>query len=367
MKIFVIGDPHFKSKNVLETNEMCNRIYEEVIKEKPDFIVVLGDVLDTHETIHVGPLCRATEFLFKLSGMSNHLYVLVGNHDRPNNSVFLTTDSPFNACKSWKNTTIVDKVEKANYQNKKFLFVPYVPTGRLAEALLTEDINKDNINEYSIVFAHQEFKGCNMGVITSNEGDEWDKSYPLCISGHIHDYQVLQPNLIYPGTPIQHGYGDSPNKAIMIIEESSTVFEDLDEISLDDEDEISSSKYITRRINLGLPKKITVQITSEELIDYVIPENSFVKLIVKGETDKVKEVMKLEKVKELLKNERIKLSIQEYKKKKDDLNIETSLLSEVMSTKFVSFQERLQKVLGGEKDEVKTCFTKLFGKFSSVV
>ena len=35
MKIFVIGDPHFKSKNALETNEMSNRIYEEVIKEKP--------------------------------------------------------------------------------------------------------------------------------------------------------------------------------------------------------------------------------------------------------------------------------------------------------------------------------------------
>ena len=368
MKIFVIGDPHFKSKNALETNEMTNRIYEEVIKEKPDFIVVLGDVLDTHETIHVGPLCRATEFLFKLSSMSNHLYVLVGNHDRPNNSVYLTTDSPFNACKSWKNTTIVDKVVKSKYKDKNFLFLPYVPTGRLAEALLTEGIDKSNINDYSIVFAHQEFKGCNMGVITSNEGDIWDLTAPLCISGHIHDYQVLQSNLIYPGTPIQHGYGDSPNKAVMIVEDIPYISDDPDEIILEDEDSSDSKnlKFSTRRINLGLPKKITVQITSEELIDYILPENSFVKLIVKGETDKVKEVMKLEKVKELLKNERIKLSIQEYKKKKDDLNIETSILSEVMSTKFVSFQERLQKILHGEKDEVKQCFSKIFGNFLSV-
>ena len=202
-----------------------------------------------------------------------------------------------------------------------------------------------------------------MGVITSNEGDIWDKTFPLCISGHIHDYQVLQPNLIYPGTPIQHGYGDSPNKAVMIVEEYQ---EDPDEIILEDDENPSNLKFTTRRINLGLPKKITVQITSEELIDYVVPENSFVKLIVKGETDKVKEVMKLEKVKELLKNERIKLSIQEYKKKKDDLNIETSILSEVMSTKFVSFQERLQKILDGEKDEVKACFSKVFGNFVGV-
>jgi DNA repair exonuclease SbcCD nuclease subunit len=346
MKIFVIGDPHFKSKNALETNEMSNRIYEEVIKEKPDFIVVLGDVLDTHETIHVGPLCRATDFLFTLSGMSKHLYVLVGNHDMKSNADFLTGESAFNACKSWKNVTIVDKVIKDTYQGKKFLFTPYVPTGRLMEAFGTEGIDKDNIDEYSIVFAHQEFKGCSMGAITSNEGDTWEQLFPLCISGHIHDYQELQGNLIYPGTPLQHSYSDSPNKAVMVLE-----------------DHEFNNEWSKRRIKLGLPKKLTVNITAEELIDYVVPENSFVKLIVRGETDKVKEVMKLDKVKTLLTNERIKLSIQEIKKKKDDLNVETSLLSEVLSTKFVPFQERLQKVLGGEKDEVKQCFSKIFGEF----
>lgn len=355
MKIFIIGDPHFKSKNALETDEMCVKIYELVIQEKPDFIVVLGDVLDTHETIHVGPLCRATEFLHKLSKMSNHLIVLVGNHDRPNNSIFLTTDSPFNACKSWENTYIVDKVFTKTIKDKNFLFVPYVPTGRLAEALETEHINSDNINQYSIVFAHQEFKGCSMGTITSNEGDIWDSSWPLCISGHIHDFQELQPNLVYPGTPIQHSYGDSANKAIMILEDTSDTSDTSDTFGV----------WQRRRVNLGLPKKLTVQLTTEELVDYVLPENSFVKLIVKGESDKVKEIMKLEKVKDLLKNERIKLSIQEYKKKKDELQIGASLLSEVMSTKFVPFQERLHKVILGEKDEVKQAFSKLFGEFKN--
>jgi DNA repair exonuclease SbcCD nuclease subunit len=348
MKIYVIGDPHFKSKNALETNEMVTKIYTSIIEEKPDFIVVLGDVLDTHETIHVGPLCRATDFLFQLSKMSKHLFVLVGNHDRPNNSVFLTQESPFNACKSWEKTNIVDKVLEKEFEGKKFLFVPYVPTGRLAEALATENITSENINKFDIVFAHQEFKGCNMGMITSNEGDPWDEKFPLCISGHIHDYQVLQPNLIYPGTPIQHGFGDSANKAVMILE--SDKIEDLNPV-----------KYSYRRINLNLPKKLTVHITSEELVDYVLPENSFVKLIVTGESDKVREVMKLDKVKQLLSSERIKLSIQEIKKKKNELNVTSSLLAEVISTQFVPFQERLKKVIGGEVAEVQDIFKKLFG------
>lgn len=358
MKIFIIGDPHFKSKNVLETNEMSNKIYSHLVQEKPDFIVVLGDVLDTHETIHVGPLCRAMEFLSTISKMSKHLYVLVGNHDRPSNAVFLTEESPFNACKKWENTTIVDKVVTDTIDGKQFLFVPYVPTGRLMEALETSSIDstsvKSKLSQFSCVFAHQEFKGCSMGLITSNSGDEWSSENPLCISGHVHDYQELQPNLIYPGTPIQHGYGDSPNKAVMILESDDTA----STVDL-------STKFSMRRINLGLPKKITVHISSEELLDYVLPENSFVKLIVKGENDKVREMLKLDKVKQLLSSERIKLSIQDIKKKKEVSDINDTLLTEVASTQFIPFQTRLSKVLAEEKEEIQGLFREIFGKLES--
>ena len=364
MKIFVIGDPHFKSKNALETTEMANKIYQHILELNPDFIIVLGDVLDTHETIHVGPLCRATEFLFRLSSMSKHLYILIGNHDRINNAVFLTPESPFNACKLWTNTTVVDKVVVSKHEDKEFLFVPYVPTGRLMEALATENVTEENINQYCLVFAHQEFKGCNMNMITSNSGDEWKPEFPLCISGHIHDFQELHHNMIYPGTPLQHAFGDSPNKAVMLLEDSG---DSGAKVGASTEDKAGANalwKYT--RIKLGLPKKLIVHISAEELIDYVLPENSFVKLVVTGESDKVKEVLKLEKVKELLSNDRIKLSIQEYKKKKADIDIGATLLSEVMATKFVPFQERLVKVLSGEKTEIKECFSKLFGDITSI-
>jgi DNA repair exonuclease SbcCD nuclease subunit len=203
------------------------------------------------------------------------------------------------------------------------------------EALKTVDIDENNISEYKLYFAHQEFKGCKMGAITSLTGDDWNPSWPLCISGHIHEYQELQPNLIYAGTPIQHAYGDSPNKAIMILESEL--------------DSTLDKSWSKRRINLGLPKKIIVHIQAEDLLNYKLPENSFVKLVVTGESDKVRDILKLEKVKELLSSERIKLSIQEQKKKKNDLDIRDTLLTEVLSTQFVPFQDRLKKVLSGEK------------------
>ncbi len=50
------------------------------------------------------------------------------------------------------------------------------------------------------IFAHQEFYGCKMGAIESIEGDKWDHSFPLVISGHIHSEQRPQKIFFYPGS-----------------------------------------------------------------------------------------------------------------------------------------------------------------------
>ncbi len=354
-RILIIGDNHFMRSNSLETDEMTIKILDIARNNKFDFAVLLGDILDTHETIHIGPFCRAINFMENLSKLVPHMFVIVGNHDRPNNTVYLTDEHPFSACKSWANTTIVDKVVEWN----NYLFVPYVQVGRFHEAIegfvgsegsQEPKVPKD-IKKYNIIFAHQEFKGCSMGAIKSEHGDEYPQDYPLCISGHIHTYEELQPNLIYPGTPIQHSYGDSPDKAIIDLTFRPVGSEDL-----------KSSSFSYNRIKLGLPKKLVVHINAEELLDYKIPDNSFVKLVVSGQNDKVREIMKLDKVKELLASQRVKLSIQDVKKSKinEELADNPELLSDVINSKFIPFQTRLVKVLGCESPEIQSLFAKLF-------
>ena len=84
MKCIAIGDVHIKVSNVLETDEMINKL-EALAKDiKPNFIVLLGDVLDRHATINVHCLMRAQNLIFKLSLIAP-TFVLIGNHDRPNN------------------------------------------------------------------------------------------------------------------------------------------------------------------------------------------------------------------------------------------------------------------------------------------
>lgn len=80
MKVIAIGDPHFRTDNIPEVNLFLDKIEELAKKENPNFIVVLGDVLHTHERLHTIPLNKAYEFIERLRNVAK-TFVLVGNHD----------------------------------------------------------------------------------------------------------------------------------------------------------------------------------------------------------------------------------------------------------------------------------------------
>lgn len=251
--ILVIGDPHFKINNVKQTELMAQAIINLAKEKSLDFIVVLGDVLDRHESIHISPLHRAVHFLSQLTNIAP-TYLLMGNHDLKNNKQFLSEEHPFTALKQWSNCVVVDKPIKHN----NFVFTPYVSPGRFIEAL---DF-LDDWKTATCIFAHQEFRGCQMGHLLSTEGDEWCDDYPLVISGHIHDYQKLS-NVLYVGSPMQHAFGDRSDKTVSVFT-------------------FSENTMTHDRIDLNLPKKQIVHITSEQVNDYVLPQHGEIKIIISG-------------------------------------------------------------------------------------
>lgn len=218
----VIGDPHFKPSNFPETNQLLKDLQVELTRRPVDFIVVLGDILDRHEQINVHPLTRAIKFLRALTDHAP-TYVLIGNHDRPNNQDFLSDLSPFYGLHGTTNLIIVDRVNRAIINGHRFVFVPYVPPGKFHEALSTLDTESmpDNNSgltpEYhraSIIFAHQEFRGAKSGIHESTIGDTWSLDEPVVITGHFHDYHQLTDNVLYVGTPFQHTFAESPDKSV---------------------------------------------------------------------------------------------------------------------------------------------------------
>lgn len=285
IKVICIGDPHFKSDNKTQTDLMVNQVVELITRERPQMVVILGDILHTHERLSLHCLKRANDFFVCIYRTlmaldeTNHLYILIGNHDRPNDKVFMTDEHPFNAVKEWsKNVTVVDTTMVGVHAGFNFAFVPYVSPGRFGEALEAVSL-KPPYSTISGIFAHQEFKGAKMNSITSNEGDEYDLSWPMCISGHIHDYDDLQSNLIYTGTPIQHGFADRGNKTI-----SMFTFEGL---------EGASRMVVTshNRIQLNIPKKLNLHLSPEELLEYKHDGFSNVKITLHGDPMLIRQVL----------------------------------------------------------------------------
>ena len=266
----IIGDPHFKVANIRETDGMVEAIIRVALQRQPDIIIVLGDVLDRHETIHVSPLTRSIKFLGRLMEIAP-TYVLIGNHDLKNNRQFLSDEHPFVGLKYWgPRMNIVDRTTMVTIKDQQFTFVPYVPPGRFVEAL-----NEcPGWERSTCIFAHQEFKGAQMGAIISVEGDEWDLLNPYVITGHIHDYQEPQVNILYTGTPIQHAFGDRHDKTI-----SYVVFH-------------SPNERTHERVDLGLPRKHIIRITCAEVSTYVPQENCDLKIVIKGTAGEIKAIMK---------------------------------------------------------------------------
>jgi len=271
-QILFIGDIHIKFNNLKEVEILENKILE--LKERITFIVIAGDVLDTHEKINTQLLNKAYNFI-QICRLKAPVYVLVGNHDYINNQQFLTSNHWMNGLKEWSNIYIVDKPMYYD-DNGKYLFMPYVPVGRFIDALTLSD-KKFNWKKCVCIFAHQEMKNCKMGPIQSIEGDEWELQWPMFISGHIHERQNVQKNILYPGSVINHSFGND-NQGLSLI-------------SFSDNGELSEIK-----IDIGLEKKSIIyeQLNSIEKnikLDQITKNN---KLSLEGE---IKDIAAFKKTK----------------------------------------------------------------------
>lgn len=247
MNILCIGDLHFNIKRLKHIEKLTKDIKNILKENNIDIIVFLGDILDNHKNIHLTVLNETIKFFKKLSKLNKKIYVLIGNHDRSNNQVYMTDEHPFYMI-NINNVEFINKTKQIN----ELLFVPYVPNGRFNEAI--RDFDLTNIK---CIFAHQEFKGCKLNKhIISKNGDDYN-NYPYIISGHIHSFYKME-NILYIGTPYQISIDESEKKYYIIfntetreINKIRTTFEyqKIKEINIEDIDDINNlenTKLIVR-------------------------------------------------------------------------------------------------------------------------
>ena len=302
-KFLVIGDPHFKTSNIPDTEDFIEKTIQLALKERPNYIILLGDVLHEHERLHTIPLNKAYEFIKAMSEITM-TYILVGNHDMINNQQFLTDNHWMNGLKQWDNIVIVDHPVQLLHNERSYVFCPYVPNGRFREALDTTFCNSNDSTPTSdfdwktstIIFAHQEFKDCKMGAIVSQDGDLWDKSLPPVISGHIHSNQkLLDGHIYYPGSAMQNAFGD-PNNILAIISIEDHVSHDSN----------NYKPYLCTEIDLLLRKKKIIYHDLDTIdtldLDKIINSKDEIKLSLSGTYDDFKVFTKTPMAKKLVNN-----------------------------------------------------------------
>jgi DNA repair exonuclease SbcCD nuclease subunit len=248
LNVLCIGDIHIQTSNTVDIRIFIKKLldYIETHNEKIDFIILMGDILHTHERLHTIPFNIANELFEKLS-LLKPLYVLVGNHDYINNSQFLSDNHWMNCFKNKYNIHIIDKVTLYNNNNINIIMSPYVPDGRFIEALNTT-LNFD-WKQSNCIFGHQLLDGVKMGAILTENVEKWEETYPYLISGHIHDKQKVQNNLYYTGSSMQHAFGESYDKTISLVKINT-----------------NSNKIINiEEIDLNLPKKQILYYDIEDL------------------------------------------------------------------------------------------------------
>lgn len=335
--VIFIGDPHFQVSNIEEVDIFITKITELVAKRKPDIVVIGGDLLHTHERLHTIAMNKAYEFVDKMRTITK-TYVLVGNHDYIQNQQFLTNNHWMNAMKDWTNVVIVDKVICKTINNEKLVFVPYVPPGRFVDAL---DTIGDEWRDASCIFAHQEFYGCKMGAIVSEEGDKWSLDNPCVVSGHIHSRQILQKNIYYSGSAMQHAFGESEKNIIACLD-------------------ICKRTYSLDEVDLSLPRKKIVYVDTETIDEFVIPNDTEdkIKVSVSGNYNEFKALKKTKKYKELIKKG---LKVVFKPKRLDNVLTNTDNMSYNVEDERVEFVNILDSIIKRENNEyLKKIYTTVF-------
>lgn len=297
VRFMTLGDPHFKHNEfyLQRVVEMGEHFIELCRRVKPDFIVNLGDTLHDHRRLDMVAQVKAVQFMRKLKEIAP-LYVLIGNHDRINNSEFFTNITPFEAMKDWNNTVIVDDcIHKENIKGELFYFCPYLPPGKLKEGFDMFDLDP---NDYVCGFSHQEFKGAKMGAIVSEAGDEWEWERPM-IAGHVHNQHRPSPYINYVGTPLGHSHGDNGRKTVSLFTTSREGIEDKESHLW-----CKSGEYFVyeERFDLPVPKLKTVYMDASKFLEIKFEDGvdpRYFRIIVTGKDADVKIAKKSDTYKEL--------------------------------------------------------------------
>lgn len=215
-KLLVISDIHVRTfKRHDEYHEQFEKFYNIAEREKPDRIVITGDIV--HQKIQMSPelIDIVQNFLNKCSVIAKTI-ILIGNHDfLTNNMERLDALSPI--INTMNNKRITYFTHSCCHEDENVVWVPIslMDENKVPESFDPKNKDKDKIY---IGLYHSPLTG-----IKTDLGFEFGEVYSLdnfngldiCLSGDIHKHQLIQeknPLIIMIGSFCQQNFGETVSK-----------------------------------------------------------------------------------------------------------------------------------------------------------
>lgn len=218
-RIAHLADVHIRLyKREEEYKYVFDQLYKSLRQEKPDRIVLCGDIV--HSKISLSPECveSVSNFLMNLSNITD-VDVILGNHDLVlSNRKRLDSISPIveilynnnrDNIRLYKKSEIVDINDKLSYGIFSIVDQDNYPI----------EFKKEKGRKY-IALYHGMILGSKFeNNYVSKEADNdisLFKNYDLTLLGDIHKRQDLKENVSYPGSLIQQNYSEELEKGYLL-------------------------------------------------------------------------------------------------------------------------------------------------------
>lgn len=218
-KLCFVGDLHAKRDNL----DLVRQSIEFAWAQKPDAVVLLGDLLDTKEVIHGSCIMNYLNILEKTT--IPH-FIIPGNHDRfnaqPNADHVLGL-----LTMAGSHVNVINSPSAIDFDGVSVGFLPYNPPIQLR--LDISALKESHPGKLACIVAHADLTGYDYGNghvctdgIDGSELSMWLKDWaPLFISGHFHKHQHVN-NVCYVGTPFSHSFGETDQTKYISILDTKT-------------------------------------------------------------------------------------------------------------------------------------------------
>lgn len=233
--VLLVADIHIRTfKRHEEYREQFQKFYERVKIEKPDRIVIAGDLV--HQKIQMTPelIELVAEFIIECSKLTTKVIILVGNHDfLANNHERLDAITPI--VNSLNLDNVIYFKRSGVFEDENVVWVP-ISLYDDNQIIDFDPKNKEDGKTYIGLF-HSPVTGTktDLGFEFSDiysQNNFIGLDYVLC--GDIHKRQVLReknPTIIMVGSLIQQNYGETVTKhgyCFIDLETGGYNFKDID-------------------------------------------------------------------------------------------------------------------------------------------